>query len=311
MFLAGYDALGDLRPGIQFVAVEVAQFEAGDEQASQAAVEVALLDVATFDGCRQVLIFRATLYVSTAEHGFGRCCGIVFRHIVPAGQKVANGSAVAGNQALEAPDVAQDMLFVAGIATTGVAVDALVGAHHLGHLSVLHQCLEGRQVGFPQVTLRQVLDVEGVAVPLRTAMYGKVFGTGQQLFVTIAKPLSVVGHALQSAHDGQSHPCCQVGVFAVGLLSASPSRVAEDVDVGRPERQALVALDVARAFGLLGFYTGFVADGGEHAMQQCIVPRGCHRHRDGEHGGKAVAPYTVQRLVPPLELGDAQPTDGW
>ena len=78
------------------------------------------------------------------------------------------------------------MLFVAGITATGVAVDALIGTHHLGHLSVLHQCLEGRQVGFPQVALGQVLDIEGVAVPLRTAMYGKVLGTGQKLLVVVS-----------------------------------------------------------------------------------------------------------------------------
>ena len=71
------------------------------------------------------------------------------------------------------------MLLVACIAAAGVAVDALIGTHHLSHLSILYQCLEGWQVSFPQVALGQVFDVERMTVPFRTAMYGKVLGTSQ------------------------------------------------------------------------------------------------------------------------------------
>ena len=231
---------------------------------------------------------------------------------MPLGQEVANGPAVTGNQPVEAPQVAQDVLLVAGIAAAGVAINALVGAHHLGHPALLHQCLEGRQVGLPEVALGQVLNVEGVAVPFRTAVHGKVLGAGQQLAVGAdAQVLAVVAHALQAAHDGQSHSRGQVGVLAVGLLSAPPSRVAEDVDVWRPVRQALVALDVARLLGLLGLGAGLVADSREHLVEQRVVPRGCHGHGDGEDGGIAVAANAVERLVPPLELRDAQPRYGW
>ena len=41
--------------------------------------------------------------------------------------------------------------------------------------------------------------------------------------------------SLQTAYDGQSHLACQIGVFAVCLLTAPPSWVAEDIDVRSPE----------------------------------------------------------------------------
>ena len=75
------------------------------------------------------------------------------------------------------------MLFVTGIATARVTINALIGAHHLSHVSFLHQSLESGQIGFPEVALGQVLNVEGVTVPLRTAMHSKVLGTGQQLTI--------------------------------------------------------------------------------------------------------------------------------
>ena len=203
------------------------------------------------------------------------------------------------------------MLLVAGIAAAGVAVDALVGTHHLGHVTLLHQRLEGRQVGLPQVALRQLLDVEHVAVPLGTAVHGKVLGAGQQLGIFAgAQLLSVHGLPLQSVDHGQSHALGQVGVLAIRLLAASPAGVTEDVDVGRPERQPLIALHVARLLGLLVLGAGLVADGGKHVVQQLVVPRGRHLGGDGEHGDKAVAPHAVQGLVPPLEGGNAQPRNG-
>ena len=230
---------------------------------------------------------------------------------MPAGQEVADGTAVAGNQSLEAPFVAQYLLFVAGLRTAGLSVDTLVGAHHLGHLAFLHQGFEGGEIGLPEVTLWQVLYIKGMAVPLRAAVYGIVLGAGEEFAVFAhTEVFAVVAHTLQAAHHGEAHLRGEVGVFAVGLLAASPAGVTEDIDVRCPERQALVALDISRLFGLTGFYTGLVADSGEDLVQQGVVPRGCHGHRDGEDGGIAVAPDAVQGLVPPLELRDAESLDG-
>ena len=300
-------ALGQCCPGIYAVRVEVAQFETRYEQSAQTAVQVGLFDVAAPHRLGQVLVFRAALHIGASQHRLGRCFGAILSHMVPAGQKVAYGTAVAGDQSVESPFVAQYLLLVARLGATSLTVNALVGAHHLGHLSLLHQCLEGRQIRLPEVALRQVLNIKLMPVPLRSAVHGKVLGASQQLAVfRYAQIFALVAHALQSAHRSQSHAGRQVRVFTVSLLSASPARVAEDVDVWCPKRQTLVALDVARALGLLRFHPCLVAHGCKYLVQQGIVPRGSHGHGDGKHGGKAIAPHAVQRLVPPLELWDAQ-----
>ena len=183
MGVAGDDALGDLRPGVQVVAVEIAELKAGDEQSAQAAVEIGFLDVASADGHGQVLVFGATLDVGACEHCLGRCLGGILGGVVPAGQEVADGAAVAGDKTLESPLVAQDLLLIACLRTAGLSVDALVGAHDLGHLALLDQRLEGWQVGLPEVALGQVLYIELMAVPFRTAMHGEVLGAGEELFI--------------------------------------------------------------------------------------------------------------------------------
>ena len=188
--------------------------------------------------------------------------------MVPAGQKVANGTAVAGDKSVEPPFVTQYLLFVACLGAASLSVYALVGAHHLGYLSFLHQCLEGWQICLPEVAFWQVLNVKLMTVPFRAAVHGKVFGAGQQLAIgAYTQVFAVVAHTLQSAHHCQSHFSSEVGVFTIGLLSASPTWVAEDVDVWCPERQTLIALDVARTLGLLCFHAGLVAYGGEHLVQ--------------------------------------------
>ena len=209
--------------------------------------------------------------------------------------EVVDGTAVAGDDAVEAPVIAQYVLFVARVAAAGVTVYALVGAHHLAHVGLLHQGLEGGQVGLPEVALGQLLDVELVAVPLRAAVHGEVLGTGQQLQVAIAvgQGSAVELHALQTAHHGDAHAAGQPRVFAVGLLSASPAWVTEDVDVGRPKGKSLVAAYLAAPLGLIVFGACLVAGSGKAAIDQGIVPRGGQGGGDGEHGGEAVTANAV------------------
>ena len=191
------------------------------------------------------------------------------------------------------------------VAAARVAVYALIGTHHLLHSALLHKSLERRQVGFPQVALRQVFYVEAVARLLRPAMHGKVLGAGQQLHVF------AVRRALQSAHYGQSHACVHVRVFAVSLLSASPARVAEDIDVGRPERQSLVCCYAPRAPLRRVLGARLVAHGGVDALQQGVVKRCRHAYARGEHRAHAVAAYAVQGFAPPCELRYAEPWNGF
>ena len=217
------------------------------------------------------------------------------------GVEVTYGTAVADHKALETPLAAQYLVEVTRLSAAGHGVYALVCAHHLGHVALLHQPLEGGQIGLPQVALRQVLHIERMSVPLRSAVHGKVLGTGQQLVVPARVGGFTVPHALQTVDHRQSHALRQVWVLAVCLLTAAPARVTEDIDVGCPERQSLVAAYLTLALCLLILHTRLVAGSVKAAIYHVIVKRCRHRHRDGKDGGEAVAAYAMQRLAPPRE----------
>ena len=63
--------------------------------------------------------------------------------------EVVDGAAVAGDNPIVAPIIAEDVLEVAGVAAAGFTVDALVGTHHFCHIALLHKSFEGGKVGFP------------------------------------------------------------------------------------------------------------------------------------------------------------------
>ena len=101
------------------------------------------------------------------------------------------------------------------------------------------------------------MHVEDVAIVLRAAVHGEVLGRGVDLAV-----LRIV--TLHRLHERDTHSRGEERIFAVGFLAAAPAGVAENVDVGRPEGEALVALALPAAGELLMLGAAFVADGGGH-----------------------------------------------
>ena len=182
VFLRGHSRSRNLRPRHLVILVEVAHFHTSDEQATKRTVEVGLLDITTAHSLWQVTILRATLHIGTSQNSLSRCLLAVLGGVVPTGQEVANSTTVTSDQPLETPFITQDLLFVACLTATRLTINALIGTHHLGHLALLHQCLEGWQVGLPKVALGQVLHIKRVAIPFWSAMHGEVLGTSQQLF---------------------------------------------------------------------------------------------------------------------------------
>ena len=142
-----------------------------------------------------------------------------------------------------------------------------------------------------------------VAVGLRSAVHGEVLGGGVQLAI-----FGVI--ALQAGDEGHAHALGEVRVLAVGFLAAAPAWVAEDVDVGRPVGEALVAAVAVLALELVVLGARLVADGGGHFMHQRHVEGGRQADRLREHGGLAGAGHTVQALVPPVVRSHAQARDG-
>ena len=150
--------------------------------------------------------------------------------VLVAGLDVAHGVAVAGDEPLELPLLAQRAVEQGLAGAPGHAVDGVVHAHHRLHLALDDRRAEGGEVGVLDVVSRG-LRVEAVPQGLGAGVHGVVLGRGRH-----DRVVEVV--ALHAGDEGDPEAAGEEGILAVGLLSAAPARVAEDVDVRRVERQA-------------------------------------------------------------------------
>ena len=219
--------------------------------------------------------------------------------------EVTHGSAVAHHKVLEPPLVTKNLLKQTGVATAGVVVQTLVGAHHLPHLRILHQTLEGGHIGLPQVADAHVGQVGCVARVFRAAVYGIVLGAGPQLAVFAAL------RALQTTNHGTPHHRRQVGVLTIGLLTTTPPGVTEDVHIRSPYRQAIELLSTLILTGTLVILSAELCTRGvEHTLQQLRIERRSHTDRLRKHRHIAHVRSTMERLAPPEKLLDAKPLYG-
>src|ERR1700691_5430107 len=115
---------------------------------------------------------------------------------------------------------------------------------------------------------------------------------------------------LQSPDHRQAKLTHQIGVLAECLLAAAPPRVAENIDVRRPEREALVLAAMPR--GDRGMVLGprLVCDYIRHPVHKRAVPGGAEADHLREHRRPAVAGDAVSGLIPPVVGRQAQAFDG-
>ena len=305
--LGRHRRIGNLRPLHEARVVHLAQVEATLQQSDDVLVDLSLADESAPDGLGDaaISVAVATFHIGAGEGslrrgGDGRR-GTLVRRI-----EIADGSAVAHHEVFESPLVAQNLLQQTCAATARIIVESLVGTHHLAHLRILHQRLEGRHVGLPEVAHRHIGEVDGVASVFRSAVYGIVFGTRPEL--AILRRL----RSLQSAHHLCAHHGGQIGVFAIGLLATSPARVAEDVHVRCPYAQAVellvFALQVVHAVVILRTKLG--AGHVEHPIHHVRVPRCRHCDGFGKHRYVSHVGGAVKGFAPPEEFLDAQSGNG-
>ena len=84
---------------------------------------------------------------------------------------------------------------------------------------------------------------------LRAAVDGIVLGTGPELAIFgVFRPL-------QTTYDGIAHNGCQIWILTIGLLTTSPTGIAEDVYVRCPDAEAahlhVLTLQVVHAMVVL------------------------------------------------------------
>ena len=288
--------------GHQIRGIEFTKSEPNGEEMLQSGVQVVFRDELLLECGLQLGVCLAAVEVAASlegkRGGFGHVLGETMVE-----EEVAERTAVGGHIALEAPLVAQELLEVFRGGATAFAVGAVVGTHHADDMRGLDQVAEGGQVGRLGVVWRD-LRVESMTLGFGTAMSPEVLGAGRREQV-----LRMV--ALESANEGLAHLRGQEGIFAVGLLPASPAWVAEDVDVGGPvgESEVLPTGRTASACVVV-FGTALVCDGAcDSAHQGGIEGRG---KADGlrKYGCSACPRHAMQSLVPPVAGGDAQARDG-
>jgi hypothetical protein len=270
---------------------------AGLEQPDDGAVDHGLVEVAPADGGRQLGIGVAAVQVVTGREGGGRGRRVVEAEIVELGH-VVDRVAVGDDEPLEAPIAAQGLVQQQRRGACREAVDGVVCAHHRPRSTLDHRLTEGWQVGGLQV-LRRHVDVEPVAAGLGPGMDREVLGRGDGAGVFGIR-------SLDPAHEGCGQRPGQVRVLAIGLLPSAPAGVTIDVDVRRPQGQALIAAWIAVADGIElgpGFDRHCLAD----PAHQALVPRRGQADGLREHRGRAVAGQAVQALVPPLVAADPEP----
>ena len=283
--------------------VHFAQAEPGGEQAEKGAVDMGLVFVAAGHRFGQMLEMVAAFQVDSVIDGVGNGGQRVFGPMV-VGIEVFDAVAVGGNDAFKTPFLAQQGIYQVIIDGAGLAPEGVVGGHYFLDIGLGDQVLEGGEVCFVKVTFRAG-GVEGMTQGFRSRMYRKMLGTGVGLQHLVA------GVSLQAADHGHTQPAGQVRVFPIGLHAASPARVAEQVDVGRPEGKPLVDVRVSFHFGQAVLDARLIAHGSKDLIDKRFIER-C-RHPDGlrEHCRTAVAGHPVQGLVPPVVSVDAQARNGY
>ena len=226
-------------------------------------------------------------------------------------EEVVDGIAVSEHDGIVTPLVAQDINQQTVTRTTGLALKTLISTHHLAHVTLLYQSLEGRQIGLPEVTVRG-LHIHRVTQRLRTTVHGIVLGTGVGLEIAAVIAL----HTQNGLHTQHG---IQIGILTAGFLTTTPTRITEDVHVRAPESQLRIAGIVRHTHGhieqlrivvirTVPIGTGLIAHLREHIIHQLGIEGSCHT--DGLRiDGIAALTHTVTGLAPPVVRGDAETVD--
>ena len=104
--------------------------------------------------------------------------------------------------------------------------------------------------------------------------------------------------ALHAGYVGDPHPSCKVGVLAIGLLAAPPARIAEDVQIRRPEIQPH-ADEVSMANLLVVLGAGLGSDRRRQVLNQGRIEACPQPDRLGKYRCRSLR-HAMQRLAPPV-----------
>ena len=214
--------------------------------------------------------------------------------------EITDGPAVADHMAFESPFVPQGILQECLAAAGRFAVYTVIGAHDGFNFGFLHRGFKSRQVCFGHI-LRIGHRVEFMAEGFRAGMHGKMLAAGGcfQIFPV----------ALEAFDIPDSEPARQVRIFAVGLMSAAPAGIPEDVDVRTPYGEPFIDIPVAETALPVVFRARFIGNGRSDLFLEVFVKHGgqadcLRKNRRGTCPGDP-----VQRFIPPVVGRNTQARD--
>jgi len=115
---------------------------------------------------------------------------------------------------------------------------------------------------------------------------------------------------LQTRDERKAHARGKEGIFAVSLLAAAPSGIAEDVDVRGPDGQPAVPVAGAVLMeGRIIFGAELRADDAGDSVHQRLVESGGESDGLRENGGVSRPGDAVQPFIPPVIRRNAEARD--
>jgi len=200
--------------------------------------------------------------------------------------------------AFKAPSSAKYVFNQEITGTAWFAKSTVIRAHYRFN-SAVHKRLERRQIGFQKVFLGNN-GVKSVAFFFGAGMDGKMFGAGGKFQVLRIFPL-------QTTYQRETNLACKIRIFAVSFLPPPPARIAENIDIWRPESKPPILAAVALFDSLVILCARFIGNSVRYPLYKLIVKSRRQSDSLRKNSRDTRSSDTVQTLVPPVIFGYPKP----
>src|SRR6266516_1649119 len=106
--------------------------------------------------------------------------------------------------------------------------------------------------------------------------------------------------SLHTLYKSNTHARSKEWIFTIGFLASSPSRIAKNIDVGRPESQPHVLQPAVVLCCQIIFCPGFCRNRGGSFLKQTVVECCGHSDRLRKYRCATCTRHSVQRFTPPI-----------
>ena len=225
----------------------------------------------------------------------------IFRHLVVF-MKILNRPAVRSIISAESPFPPQDLLDQRFAAATWLAVHTVIRTHDALDAPLLHAFLKRVKVCFPQIFWRHN-GVEFMPELLRSAVNRKM--------LCACRRLQVFSVALNAPDKTHAKTPGQIRIFPIGFLSTTPATITENIDIRRPQCEALINIIVAFSPAGIELCACFGGDDISDLLHLISVKHCRHCDCLWKHRRRSCTRDAVESLIPPVIGRDPQPLHGW